>query len=236
MKLQSDKLEFSYADANGVFRSLDISPLHFRRLALLGFSGVGKSTLLKIVTGLLMADSGSVKLSRNGSGPVTLGYVAQAETLLPWLSIGKNISLSNKLVRARPECVPNLDRAHLLREFALEQAVNRLPHQLSGGMRKRAALVSALLSDASLLVLDEPFVGSDASNRKAMYQAIHSACDSNDRAAIFTTHDAVDVVELADTVLWLEQSNPTTCTVIDASAGWTVESREKLSSLMLGGG
>jgi ABC-type nitrate/sulfonate/bicarbonate transport system ATPase subunit len=231
----ANRLSFAYVDpAEAVFSDLNIAPLEFTRLALLGTSGSGKSTLLKLVGGSLPPKAGTVRVSTADAIAPSFGYVGQDETLISWRSVAGNISLAAYLRGKEPTGPDQSIEEQLLEALDLDDHKFRLPYQLSGGMRKRAALAACLLSGADLFLLDEPFAGSDVRRRTLMYRAIRDACQRTGAAAIFTTHDAVDVIEVADAVLWLDRSVENQAIAIDARQGWTDALRNQLAAYMLG--
>lgn len=235
MILIADLLEFSYAGTSSpVLTNFGVQPVSFQRLALLGTSGSGKSTLLKLIGGFLKPSSGWIRVESHSKESIRCGYVSQEDALLPWLTVERNIKLSAKLIHGENNHQLQEHGLRLVESFGLEDRLYSLPYQLSGGMRKRAALAASLLSGADLHLLDEPFSGSDQMRRKAMYSVIHEVCKHRETGFIFTTHDVVDVIELADTVLWLDESETSPVTMIDASRGWTEALRYQLLQLMLG--
>jgi NitT/TauT family transport system ATP-binding protein len=205
-------------------------------LALLGTSGAGKSTLLKLIADCLAPSCGTIQLGAASGAPPRLGYVSQDSTLLPWLTVSENIRLSRRLVGvAQSVPVGELDR-EILVALDLAGQLDALPYELSGGMRKRGCLAASLLSRAGVHLLDEPFNGSDVTRRRAMYGAIRLASEATGSSTIFTTHDAIDVIELADVAVWLDGSANGSPTVLDASNGWTESLRTTLATLMFGEG
>ena len=139
-------------------------------------SGTGKTTLLRILAGLTPADSGSVE----GLEALQVGMVFQENRLLPQLSALDNVRL----------VCPHLSRSALTEAFAamgLTDAMDKKARDLSGGMARRVALLRALLSDADVLLLDEPFGGLDKKTRKAVAQACKDLLRG--RTCILVTHD-----------------------------------------------
>jgi NitT/TauT family transport system ATP-binding protein len=234
--LSACSLTFGYRPGNAVLNGLEFEIDWASRIALMGPSGVGKSTLLKLIAGMFPPASGSISVQLPGarSEGKRTGYVSQESTLLPWLTVKRSIEFTHKLVSgsSRTSGLPVDDE--VLADLGLNGHLGALPYQLSGGLAKRAALAACLLSGANLFLLDEPFTGSDLRRRQIMYSAIRRVHDGNGAGLIFTTHDAIDAVELADTVIWLGGPNSTDTVVIDASAGWTERLKSSLSRLLLG--
>jgi len=167
--------------------------------AIVGPSGCGKSTLLRLAAGLVHPTSGTVNAGPAGAGH--RGYVFQAPTLLPWRSVAENVGLPLDLV---PGFVPRERTrriADALRAVQLEDAADKLPHALSGGMQMRASLARALVTRPKLLLLDEPFSALDALTRRLVHQQFQAAWRAAAATVLFVTHDIDEAVLLADRVV-----------------------------------
>ncbi|TVQ56144.1 MAG: ABC transporter ATP-binding protein [Rhodobacteraceae bacterium] len=162
------------------------------RAALLGPSGVGKSTLLGAIAGLDRGFEGSVK---RPEGRVAM--IFQTPRLLPWRTLAENIAL-----------IPgagDLDRARaLLAEVGLGDAADQHPEKVSLGMQRRAALARALAVRPALLLMDEPLVSLDPDNAAAMRRLILRVLDDTGAAALIATHDRAEALALCDRVLALD--------------------------------
>ncbi len=169
-----------------------------RTLALVGPSGSGKSTLLHLCAGLLTVREGSV---RNGFARTAMLF--QQPHLLPWKSALDNIALGLKARgMARREY---LAAAHAIgREIGLDElALAQFPPQLSGGMQSRVALARALVLQPGLLLLDEPFSALDIGMKQHMHRLLLAEQARRPLAVLMITHDVMEAVALADTVLVL---------------------------------
>jgi NitT/TauT family transport system ATP-binding protein len=180
--------------------SLDVLPGEF--LAVVGPSGCGKSTLLRLVTGLRRPTSGGIFLQGlRVEGPRSdVGIVFQSPVLYPWRNVLENVLL--------PIQVLNLpvrryhDRAHALLELVgLGGFAKHYPAELSGGMQQRAAIARALIHDAPILIMDEPFGALDAMTREAMNLELQRIWQAQQKTVIFITHSIAEAVFLADRIV-----------------------------------
>ena len=170
-----------------------------RVTAIVGPSGCGKSTLLRLAAGLEHPTAGAVDAGPRGAGH--RGYVFQAPTLLPWRSVADNVRLPLELMPrlAHEEADRRVQEA--LAAVQLEEAANKLPHALSGGMQMRASLARALVTRPTLLLLDEPFSSLDALTRRRVHQLFQSAWRTVGATVLLVTHDIDEAVLLADRVV-----------------------------------
>lgn len=230
MTISVDSLSFSYGsdEAENLFDDFNLVLSPGPIYALLGFSGTGKSTLMRLLGGLLTPSDGQIRVS---SGR-TFGYVPQEPSLLPWVTVGRNLSLGGELLG--DPALQAAWRADLATRFALDRYVARRPRALSGGMKQRTAVISALTSGANTLLLDEPFAGSDRVRKMAMFEALKELAEHvADSIVLFTTHDAGDVFAIGATAIWLD-SMTRQATVISPSDGeWDAPQRETLVDLMI---
>ena len=170
-------------------------------LALVGPSGSGKSTLLHLCGGLLAVRDGEVE-----NGFARTAMLFQQPSLLPWKTVIDNIALG---LKARG--VAKAERMARARSMALavgldELALAQFPSQLSGGMQSRAALARALVLEPDLLLLDEPFSALDIGLREQMHRLLLAEQERRQLAVLMITHDLMEAVALADSVLVLAGS------------------------------
>jgi NitT/TauT family transport system ATP-binding protein len=193
---------------------LDVQAGEF--VCLLGPSGCGKSTLLRIAAGALPADEGSVTVGgETVSGPSPdRGMLFQSPLLFPWLTTRKNVLFGPKAQRSRglherddPELDAEADA--ILETVGLGQFGGAFPHELSGGMRHRAAFARALMTRPSLLLMDEPFGALDAITRLRMHEFLLGIWRQYRMTIIFVTHDIEESVLLADRVAVMGGTPPT---------------------------
>ena len=170
-------------------------------VSIIGPSGCGKSTLLNIIAGLDTPTSGSVtlhgSLSRQRLGSV--GYMQQKDLLMPWRSVLDNAILGLELQGVSKGAASSRARQHLGR-FGLEGFENAFPHELSGGMRQRAAFLRTVLADQEVFLLDEPFGALDALNRAQIHQWVTRLWESMQKTIILVTHDVDEAILLSDRV------------------------------------
>lgn len=179
---------------------LSVKPSEF--VAVVGPSGCGKSTLLKIIAGLLEPSEGRVEIAgRTISGPHTdLGIVFQSPVLLDWRNVLDNVLVQIDLRGGDVAAYHERARA-LLAKVGLGGFENRMPRELSGGMRQRAAIVRALIHQPPLLMMDEPFGALDALTREQMRIDLEKLWLERGQTTFFITHGISEAVALADRVI-----------------------------------
>ena len=175
--------------------SLDVDRGEF--VCLLGASGCGKSTLLNLIAGLDQPTSGRVDVRAERTG-----LMFQEAALFPWLTVRGNVEIALKLAgMPRAERQPRAQE--LLEMVHLGDFAKRRPHELSGGMRQRAALARALAQDADVLLMDEPFGALDAMTRDLLHDELEALWTSTGKTVIFVTHNVREAVRLGDCVVLL---------------------------------
>lgn len=189
-------------DGVTLFQNLTLNLRAGEWTGLLGDSGVGKSTLLRIAAGL---DAGpgdyTARLSDGAAAAGQVALMAQRDALLPWLSVTDNACLGTRL---RGEALAaQRDKARaLLQEVGLGDYLEAMPATLSGGMRQRVALVRTLIEDRPIVLLDEPFAALDALNRHRMQDL--SATMLAGRTVLHVTHDPLEALRLCHRIVMLE--------------------------------
>ena len=177
--------------------------------ALLGPSGGGKSTLLRIIAGLEVADVGSVEIEGVDATALparkrNVGFVFQHYAAFRHLSVAGNVGFGLK-IRKRPRREIKSRVAELLELVHLSQFADRLPAQLSGGQRQRMALARALAIEPTVLLLDEPFGALDANVRKELRAWLRRLHDEVHVTTVFVTHDREEALEVADRIVVINQ-------------------------------
>lgn len=180
--------------------SLAVSPGEF--VAIVGQSGCGKSTLLSLIAGILEPTAGDVLV--NGlpvTGPSSkCGYMLQQDYLFEWRSILDNVLLGPE-IQGHDRLAARERAENLLRGYGLGDFMEHFPHQLSGGMRQRAALARTLCTDPEILLLDEPFSALDFQTRLALSDEVSDILRREGKTVILVTHDISEAVSMADRVI-----------------------------------
>ena len=190
--LELKNVSLSYGDLR-VLRDVSLRLDPGERIAVMGPSGCGKTSLLRVIAGLQSPGSGTVERAAH-----RLSFVFQEPRLLPWLTAAENIRL------VLPDAHRGDDAAAWLSRFGLSDAADRLPSELSGGMRQLVSLARALVCTPDLLLLDEPFKALDAATKQ---NAITAVSDGTDAAVILVTHDAREAEAIGCRVIDFSELN-----------------------------
>ncbi|MBM9462138.1 sulfate ABC transporter ATP-binding protein [Aeromicrobium sp. YIM 150415] len=190
-------------------RDIDLTIPSGGLTALLGPSGGGKSTLLRIIAGLETSDSGSIEIEGQDTTRVpaqrrNVGFVFQHYAAFKHMSVAKNVAFGLE-IRKRPKAEIKRRVDELLELVHLEQFAHRLPAQLSGGQRQRMALARALAIEPSVLLLDEPFGALDAKVRKELRDWLRRLHDEVHVTTVFVTHDQEEALEVADSIVVINE-------------------------------
>lgn len=195
-RLSVDIAEKRYPEGStALFSGLSLVVEPGTTLALVGPSGVGKSTLLRMIGGIDADFSGDITIDGiEAARAPAPGYVFQDPRLLPWLTVERNLTT----LGAEPAAA----RSALAR-VGLADAIAAYPHQLSGGMQRRVALARALVTNPRLLLLDEPFVSLDRSLVSEMHRLVRDLVVETGATMVLVTHIPEDAVFLADRAVLL---------------------------------
>lgn len=200
------EVSFTYPGWPAVVRDVDWSIEEGEFHCLVGRSGCGKTTLLKLAAGLLHPDAGSVTLRGaevRAPGP-HLGFVFQSPNLLEWQRVLDNVLLPVSLQHRATNREKN-KAAQLLELLGLAAHAQHYPRQLSGGQQSRVALARALILEPALLLLDEPFSALDAITREELQDDLLHMSMLRRTTVFFVTHDISEAVYLADRVALMEE-------------------------------
>lgn len=170
---------------------------------LLGPSGVGKSTVLRLIAGLATAMEFNGEITASDGAPLDgrIAYMAQSDLLLPWLDVLGNVTLGANLRGAKRE----MDRAQrLIERVGLSAHAHKRPSQLSGGQRQRVALARTLMEDRPVILLDEPFSALDARTRAEMQELAAELLTG--RTVLLVTHDPAEAARLGHRIAVLTEA------------------------------
>lgn len=189
-------------DRQQIFQDFNFILTQGHFTSLLGASGVGKSTLLRVIVGLETSFDGTMSMAHG----TILAYMAQQDALYPWLSVLDNVQLYAHLSGKKSAQIQ--DKAlYLLHEVKMTNHLHKRPYELSGGQRQRVALARTLMSDANLVLMDEPFSALDAITRHELQTLSHHLL--KDKTVLLITHDPQEAVRLSDDIYILKHQPAT---------------------------
>ena len=190
---------------NVILSNLDLDVARGEFLVIVGESGVGKSTVLRVLIGLAKPSSGSVRIAARPDCRSPMALVFQDARLLPWRRVIANVAfglegsgLSRQERHAKAQAMLDL--------VGLSDLGQRWPHQLSGGQRQRVAIARALAVDPDVLLMDEPFSALDSFTREGLQDELQRIQAATGKTILFVTHDIDEAVTLADRVVVLAGS------------------------------
>lgn len=175
-------------------------------VSLLGCSGVGKTSLLKLILRLRPLQSGQITATDGQPLKSRMAYMAQQDLLMPWLSILDNVLLGYRLRGQDPTKHHLIEKANaLLQEVGLDHVASLKPKALSAGMRQRVALIRTLIENKPIVLMDEPFSALDVATRCKMHELTFKLLKG--KTVLFITHDPLEAIRLAD-VIYVMQGEP----------------------------
>ncbi|NVO55976.1 ABC transporter ATP-binding protein [Rhodobacteraceae bacterium B1Z28] len=194
---------------------------------LLGGSGVGKTTVLRLIAGLETGAAFAGEITASDARPVTerVSYMAQDDLLLPWATVAQNITLGARLRGEKPD-LGRRDR--LIERMRLQDHIAKKPSELSGGQRQRVALARTLMEDRPIVLLDEPFSALDARTRADMQDLAAEALQG--RTVLLVTHDPGEAARLGQSIMVMTQHGLMSCQSPHASAPRRVDDLETLET------
>ena len=207
--LSFDRVTYQYPGENhnivdGLSFQVQAGSLH----CILGVSGCGKSTIFRMVNGLLQPKAGDIRVNGMpvGGQKRAGGYMPQKDLLFPWRTVGENLALPLEIQggMSRAERMERVDAA--LREVGLDGCRDKRPDELSGGMRQRAACARTMLTGSDLLLLDEPFSALDFLTRISMQEWLLEQWQKTGKTILFITHDVEEALFLSSSVLVVEST------------------------------
>jgi len=207
MYINIKDLSVTYRSSRGdveALKDINISIESGKFVSIIGPSGCGKSTLLKVIAGLVKPTRGEVWI--NGEKlegvPRNIGFVFQEDTLLPWRDVVGNVELGLE-IRGIEKDKRRKRALELIKMAGLEGFEHKMPHELSGGMRQRVALIRTLAYDPEIVLMDEPFGALDAQTRVILQDELLKIWQETKKTIIFVTHDLGEAITLSEVIVLL---------------------------------
>jgi NitT/TauT family transport system ATP-binding protein len=190
----SNSAGLKYPDGTQALLDTSVSVAAGEFVSIVGPSGCGKSTLLRMASGLIANTTGT--LSRTG----TVQFVFQDSTLLPWRTVRRNVALNLELQKVDQHVIDERTNS-ALKLVGLLDSADKLPRQLSGGMKMRTALARSLVCEPDLYLFDEPFAALDEFSRERLNVELRSMLSTRNAGSLFVTHSIAEAVFLSHRVL-----------------------------------
>nr|WP_110045234.1 ABC transporter ATP-binding protein [Paenibacillus cellulosilyticus] len=204
-------LNFSFDGQLPLFHGLDFDIKQGEFVSILAASGIGKTTLFRLLSGLIAPQSGTIAIGEaahsaaEAAAKRKIGYMPQKDSLMPWRTVLDNAALGLELAgTAKREARRQV--MELLPSLGLEGTESKYPHELSGGMRQRVSFLRSLLGGGELFLLDEPFSALDAMTRVGMQEWLLQVWEQHRKTILFITHDVDEAILLSDRVLVAAES------------------------------
>jgi putative hydroxymethylpyrimidine transport system ATP-binding protein len=204
-------LSFSFPGQPPLFQELDFNIRQGDFVSILAASGIGKTTLFRMLAGLIVPQAGAIAIGRaeysaaEAAMKRKIGYMPQKDCLMPWRTVLDNAALGLELAGA-PKREARRQVLELLPSLGLEGTEHKFPHELSGGMRQRVSFLRSLLGGGELFLLDEPFSALDAMTRVSMQEWLLQVWEQHRKTILFITHDVDEAILLSDRVLVAAES------------------------------
>jgi sulfonate transport system ATP-binding protein len=195
--LNLEHLTKVYADGTRALNDINLNVRESEIVALIGGSGCGKTTLLRLIAGLDRASAGAISLDGETilEPNAAIGIVFQEPRLLPWLSVSDNIGFGLEGLGAAER---KIRVGHALEKVGLAEHSGRWPRDLSGGQQQRVAIARAFVTNPKVLLLDEPFSALDAFTRASLHDHLLGLWEETRPTVVLVTHDVQEAVTLAD--------------------------------------
>jgi len=198
--LEINNLSFRYRDLDKlILDDLSFSIDKNEFVTIIAPSGTGKSTLFRLILGLLEPNKGNINIENENNKNI-IGYMPQKDCLMPWRTILDNTSIGLEL-NGYSKRVARKVAGTYFESFNLQGTENLYPNELSGGMRQRASFLRAIVNKPSLLLLDEPFSSLDALTRRKMEEWLLDLCEREKNTVFMITHDIEEALLLSDRIL-----------------------------------
>lgn len=191
-------------DKTTIIEDISIELHEGELVSLLGTSGGGKTTLFNVISGLITPDKGKVEIDgKDITGkPGNVSYMLQKDMLLPYKTIEDNIALP-LIIKGEKKNIAREKVGQFFKEFGIEGTQKKYPHQLSGGMRQRAALLRTYMFSKEVALLDEPFSALDTLTKSEMHRWYLDVMDKIKLSTLFITHDIDEAILLSDRIYLL---------------------------------
>lgn len=191
--LEIKDVSFSYEKNKKLIENLSFSVGKNEFISIVGSSGCGKSTIIKLISGINQKTSGEIIGKKTA-------YMPQKDLLLPWRTVLENIILPVEL--NKKDLVEGRKKAYeYLEKLNLKEYVNKYPYELSGGMKQRVSFIRTLLTEADILLLDEPFSALDAITKENLQKWLLEVLKNFNKSVIFITHDINEALFLSNRIL-----------------------------------
>lgn len=210
MLLQVEHIKKQF-DNEHVLQNISFSIRNNETLGILGKSGCGKTTLLKIIAGLIDSDGGNILLDNKSINRLPahkrdIVYLYQEPLLFPHLNVFENIAFGLRL-RKKENSEIKKSVQEMIIALGLDTQENKMPHQLSGGQKQRVAFGRAIIINPKILLLDEPFGNLDAETRTNMQQIFKKISGTYHISSLFVTHDLKEVLLIGDRFAYMQNGN-----------------------------
>jgi NitT/TauT family transport system ATP-binding protein len=185
-----------------LFRNFNLNIPTEKCTVVMGPNGIGKSTLLNIIAGIINPDEGSVEYGNDSDYKKSIVFQRYEESLFEWLTVSDNIGYPLKIKNV-PKDKRQQEASTINAQLSLDLPMSKYPYQLSGGQKQRVALARALITSPQILFLDEPFVSLDLDSKRVMQQCLDNLIQNKGLTIILATHEIKDALGIADEVLFL---------------------------------
>lgn len=212
--IEFENVKKSYG-SNLILNNFNLKIFKNEFITIIGSSGCGKTTILKLINGLITPDCGRVIVDGNDITNINkiqlrrnIGYVIQEIGLFPHMSVRSNISYVPRLIKSQNKSSIELRTEHLVKSVGLDKEVlDKFPSELSGGQKQRVGIARALAATPKILLMDEPFGAVDEITRKLLQDEILSIYKQMDVTIVFITHDIKEALKLGSRVLVMNKGS-----------------------------
>lgn len=201
--IELNNISFHYPDSNEILENVSLKIDKGSCVAIAGQSGCGKSTLLNLIAGTLKPTKGCISIETGD-----ISYLMQDVTLMPYLNVLENVILAYTLRNKVVDKKVMVDADKLLQLFQIgKDEYKKYPHELSGGMRQKIALVQTLLTSPELLLLDEPFTGIDVLSLSDIENKVYNSVKEKGITMVYITHNIEQAILLSDRIVIIKDNS-----------------------------